>query len=57
MRGSNAQILQLLVVLDECFKMDDSRFYFKDNLLKQAGIKREDLPYNCVDRNYNIFES
>ncbi|GHT02093.1 hypothetical protein AGMMS49525_04950 [Bacteroidia bacterium] len=32
-----------------------SKFYFKDSLLKQAGINREDLPANCVDRDYNIF--
>jgi DNA repair photolyase len=33
----------------------NSKFYFKDSLLKQAGIKREDLPSNCVNRDYNIF--
>jgi len=31
------------------------KIYFKDSLLKQAGIKREDLPANCVDRDYNLF--
>lgn len=31
------------------------RFYFKDSLLKQAGINREDLPSNCVCRKYSIF--
>lgn len=29
--------------------------YFKDSLLEQAGIKRDDLPANCVTRKYNIF--
>lgn len=29
--------------------------YFKDSLLKQAGINRENLPSNCVTRKYNIF--
>jgi len=29
--------------------------YFKNSLLKQAGINREDLPINCVTRDYNIF--
>lgn len=29
--------------------------YFKDGLLKAAGIRREDLPANCVTRDYNIF--
>lgn len=32
------------------------KVYFKDSLLKAAGINRKDLPANCVDRNYNIFE-
>lgn len=31
--------------------------YFKDSLLKQAGINREKLPDNCVDRDYNIFKN
>ncbi|GHT09085.1 hypothetical protein FACS189426_06420 [Bacteroidia bacterium] len=33
------------------------KIYFKDSLLKQAGINREDLPDNCVGRDYNIFNS
>jgi DNA repair photolyase len=32
------------------------KLYFKDSLLKQAGINREDLPPNCVTRDYNIFK-
>jgi DNA repair photolyase len=30
--------------------------YFKDSLLKAAGIRREDLPANCVTRDYDIFK-
>jgi len=30
--------------------------YFKDSLLSQAGIRREDLSANCVDRNFKIWE-
>jgi DNA repair photolyase len=33
------------------------KLYFKDFLLKQAGIRREDLPGNCVNRDYNIFNN
>ena len=33
------------------------KIYFKDSLLKQAGINREDLPNNCVNRDYNIFNN
>jgi hypothetical protein len=32
-----------------------AKFYFKDSLLKQAGISRSELPGNCVGRDYNIF--
>ncbi len=31
--------------------------YFKDSLLKQAGIDRATLPGNCVGRDYNIFKA
>lgn len=34
----------------------DSKFYFKDSLLKAAGIERSQLPTNCVTRDYNIFK-
>lgn len=33
-----------------------AKLYFKDSLLKQAGIDRETLPENCVGRDYNMFE-
>ncbi len=32
------------------------KFYFKDSLLKQAGINRSELPAKCVGRDYNIFK-
>ena len=32
-----------------------SKIYFKDSLLKAAGINRSDLPKNCVSRDYNMF--
>lgn len=35
----------------------DAKIYFKDSLLKQAGIQRSSLPANCVDRDYNIFNN
>lgn len=49
------QDLQIFVEM-VCAMFPDSRFYFKDTLLKQAGIDRSELPYNCVDRDYNIFK-
>jgi hypothetical protein len=36
-------------------EISKAKFYFKDSLLKQAGINREDLPSNCVGRDYNMF--
>lgn len=30
------------------------KIYFKDSLLKQAGITRESLPSNCVNRYFNL---
>jgi DNA repair photolyase len=33
-----------------------AKIYFKDSLLKGAGINREDLPANCVTRDYNMFD-
>lgn len=32
------------------------KIYFKDSFLKAAGINREDLPENCVARNYNVWK-
>jgi DNA repair photolyase len=37
------------------FYEEKVKFYFKDSLLKQAGISRSELPSNCVGRDYNMF--
>lgn len=34
----------------------NSKIYFKDSILKVSGLNREDLPANCVDRDYNMFK-
>jgi DNA repair photolyase len=36
---------------------NECKIYYKDGLLKQAGISRSELPSNCVDRDYNIFKN
>lgn len=41
-------------VVAEC--NPDNKIYFKDSLLKLAGISRESLPENCVTRDYNLFK-
>jgi DNA repair photolyase len=33
------------------------KIYFKDGLLKAAGINREELPKNCVGRDYSLFNN
>lgn len=35
----------------------NTKVYFKDSLLKQAEINREDLPAYCVGRDYNLFKT
>ena len=35
----------------------DSKVYFKDSLLKQAGINREDLPQNCVTSDFKLHKT
>lgn len=34
-----------------------SKIYFKDSLLKAAGIDRESLPSNCVTRDFNLHDA
>ena len=36
-------------------RVHESKIYFKDSLLKTAGIARENLPANCVESDFNIF--
>ena len=46
-----------LFIYNVCLEFPSCKFYFKDSLLKQAGINREDLPANCVGRDYNMFNA
>jgi DNA repair photolyase len=34
----------------------DTTIYWKDDILKKAGISRDSLPSNCVSRDFNIFK-
>lgn len=36
------------------FQTTIPKVYFKDSLLKQAGVERKDLPANCVTRDYSF---
>jgi hypothetical protein len=35
----------------------NAKIYFKDSLLAAAGIRRENLPANCITRDYDIFNN
>jgi len=41
----------------EASRFNYYQIYFKDSLLKQAGISRSELPSNCVGRDYQIFNN
>jgi hypothetical protein len=46
---------KILTFLSNCLLMlGDKKIYFKDSLLKAAGISRETLPDNCVTRDFNL---
>ena len=36
---------------------NEIKIYFKDSLLRQVGRSRSDLPSNCIDRDYNMFNN
>jgi len=59
MSGSNMQkSIAESFIWSVCAKVENlsnAKIYFKDSLLKTASINREDLPSNCVGRDYNIF--
>ncbi len=38
-------------------KVSNSKIYFKDGFLQQAGIERKNLPSICVERDYNMFSN
>lgn len=41
----------------EILQFKGFKVYFKDSLLRKVGINREDLPGNCVQRDFNIFKN
>lgn len=59
--GKKYDKLRLRIFIEKviCMKTNNSvaKIYFKDSLLKAAGIDRNDLPSNCVGSNYNVFNN
>jgi DNA repair photolyase len=46
----------IVTIIDGVTANSNAKIYFKDGLLKQAGMNREELPaYICVTRDYNLF--
>jgi DNA repair photolyase len=43
-----------LFIYNVCLEFPTCKFYFKDSLLKAAGIERKNLPDNCVLRDYKL---
>lgn len=37
------------------YLVSEKKIYWKDSLLKAAGIDRSKLPENCIDRDFNLF--
>lgn len=35
----------------------ESKFYFKDSFISQATMDRDNLPRNCIERDYNVFSN
>lgn len=49
-------IYPFVVTIKDLAYHNGFKVYFKDSLLKAAGIAREELPSNCVSRDFNIFQ-
>jgi len=56
MSGGKYTKLELQCFIETTNEKIDTKIYWKDTLLQQAGINREDLPNNCVTRDYNLFQ-
>jgi len=49
------ELIQFMKAVVNQIAFSGPKIYFKDSLLKTAGINRDDLPSNCVNRDFNIF--
>lgn len=58
LKGKKYDKHDIRVFVERCLKYSHLRnlkLYFKDSLLKAAGIERSALPDKCVDRNFKLF--
>jgi len=58
--GSKVNKSELVAFINGVLKQTEfygAKVYFKDSLLKQAGITREELPANCVGRDYKLHDN
>ena len=56
-KGKKYYSVDLRCFMDACVCTGNIKIYFKDSLLKAAGVRREELPANCVARDYDIFNN
>lgn len=56
--GKKYSLLELKDFIQEVIRLCEfNKVYFKDFILKQAGMNRNPLPECCVNADYNIFKS
>jgi DNA repair photolyase len=51
---SKNELIKFILDINMAFSFIGTPIYWKDSILKQAGIERKDLPSNCVTRDFNI---
>jgi len=57
MAGKKYDQMELLVMMRWIeHDLPNTPIYYKDSFLKQSGITREELPANCVGRDYKLHE-
>ena len=54
--GKKYDVKELKAFVEWCLDNIKVPIYFKNSLLKKAGIERENLPYSCVDSDYKMFK-
>jgi len=54
---SHSSIQEFLLNVSCFLKKNNKKVYFKDSLLQQAKVSREYLPANCVNSDYDLFNT
>jgi DNA repair photolyase len=51
------ELTDMIPKVDILARIGGFKVYYKDSFLKQAKVSREELPENCVTRDYNMFNN